>query len=229
MRIPRLPHSWTLSPRAAVEVQRRLACRVVPEGDPGTVRTVAGIDCAFSRDGSRCLAAVVVWDVEAAEVVETLSASRPLTFPYVPGLLSFREGPAIIAALRRVRSEPDLLMFDGQGIAHPRRFGIASHIGVLIDRPSIGCAKSRLVGDPVEPAPERGARRALIDRGERIGTVLRTRDGVKPLYISVGHRIDLARAERWTLRLARGYRLPEPTRRADRRVAELRRGREEGA
>jgi len=224
VRIPRVPHSWNLSPREAVDAQRRLAARVVPHGDPEPVRTVAGIDCAFSRDGSRCLAAVVVWDVADREVIEVRSASRPLTFPYVPGLLTFREGPAIIAALRRVRSEPDLLMFDGQGIAHPRRFGIAAHIGVLVDRPSVGCAKSRLVGEATEPASTRGSRRALRDHGERIGTVLRTRDGVRPLYVSVGHRIDLARAEHWVLALALGTRLPEPTRRADRRVAELRRG-----
>lgn len=223
MRLPRLPHRFDLSPRRAVAVQRSLAARVVAEGDPAPVRLVAGIDCAFSRDGTRCLAAAVVWDVERAEVAESRTASAPLRFPYVPGLLSFREGPAILAALRALESAPDLLVLDGHGIAHPRRFGIASHIGVLAGIPAIGCAKSRLVGEAREPSLRRGSRAALRDRGERIGTVLRTRSGVRPVFVSAGHLISLAAAERWVLRLALRARLPEPTRLADRRVAELRR------
>jgi len=222
MRIPRLPHRFALSPRAAVAVQRSLADRVIAAGEPRPVRLVAGIDCAFGRDGERCLAAVVVWDVAAGAVIEVRSRARPLRFPYIPGLLGFREGPAILAALRALRSAPDLLIFDGQGIAHPRRLGIASHIGVLLDLPAIGCAKSILVGEAREPARARGGRRPLIDRGERIGTLLRTRSGVRPVVVSAGHRISLAAAERWVLRLAIGHRLPEPTRLADREVAELR-------
>ena len=144
---------------------------------------------------------------------------RPVTFPYVPGLLSFREAPALLAVLRTVRSEPDALLLDGHGLAHPRRFGIACHVGVLVDRPTAGCAKSRLCGEHAEPGARRGARRPLRDRGERIGTVLRTRDDTRPVFASVGHRIDLPGAEALILASGAGYRLPEPTRRADRLVA----------
>ncbi len=165
---------------------------------------------------------MIVWDVSKAKVVEERVARKEVTFPYIPGLLSFREGPAILAALRRVKSKLDLLIFDGQGIAHPRRLGIACHIGWIADLPAIGCGKSRLVGKHREPGERRGCRTTLKDRGERIGTVLRTRDGVRPLYVSTGHRIDLAEAEKWVLRLATKVRLPEPVRRADRKVAEVR-------
>ena len=215
MKIGRAPHRWNLTPRAAVAVQRRLAGRVRRHGDGGRIRSVAGLDCAFSRDGTRCLAAAILWEVDSRRVVEERHAERPLTFPYVPGLLSFREAPALIAALRKLRSTPDALMLDGHGIAHPRRFGIACHLGILCDLPSVGVAKSLLVGEPREPAASRGSRRALLHRGERVGTVLRTRDGVKPVFVSVGHAIDLSDAERLVLRTCAGFRLPEPTRRAD--------------
>jgi deoxyribonuclease V len=187
------------------------------------IRTVAGVDCAFSRDGERCLAAAVVWDLEAQRVIEERHAWRPLRFPYVPGLLSFREAPAILAVLRALHGEPDAIMCDGHGLAHPRRFGIACHVGVLCDRPTLGVAKSRLVGEHGEPGPRRGARAALRHRGERIGTVLRTREGVKPVYVSVGHRIDLPTAERLALACVDRFRLPEPTRLADRAVAAAKR------
>lgn len=219
MKIPRAPHRWKLTPKQAVAVQRRLAARVSRRARRRRVRVVAGVDCAFSRDGALCLAAAVCWDLEAGEVVEEQVAVRPLTFPYVPGLLSFREAPAELAALRALRTTPDALMVDGQGIAHPRRIGIASHVGLLCDLPTVGVAKSRLCGTHREPGPARGARVALMDAGERIGSVLRTRDGVKPLYVSIGHAVDLPTAERWVLEAGAGYRLPEPTRRADRAVA----------
>lgn len=223
MKIPRAPHSWRLAPKQAVAVQRRLAGRVSRVARCHSVGLVAGVDCAFSRDGALCLAAAVCWDVAAGEVVEERVALRPLVFPYVPGLLSFREAPAILAALRALRTSPDALMVDGHGLAHPRRFGIASHVGVLCDLPCVGVAKSRLVGVHGEPAERRGSRRALTDRGERIGTVLRTREGVKPLYVSIGHAVDLPTACRWVLRTGAGFRLPEPTRRADRAVARAKR------
>lgn len=219
MKIPRAPHSWQLSPTRAIAVQRRLADRVRRGAPPRPIRTLAGVDCAFSADGGRCLAAAVVWDLESHRVIEERGAWRPLRFPYVPGLLSFREAPAVLAALRALRSEPDAVMCDGHGFAHPRRFGIACHVGVLCDRPTLGVAKSRLVGEHREPGVRRGSRAALRDRGERIGTVLRTRDGVKPVYVSVGHRLDLATAERLVLACSEGFRLPEPTRLADRAVA----------
>lgn len=223
MRIPPAPHSWSLSVPQAIRVQQRLAARVRWHGDRHGVRRVAGLDCAFTRDGARCLAAAVVFDLEDGMVLEQQLASRPLRFPYVPGLLSFREAPALLAALRKLRRRPDALMVDGHGLAHPRRFGIACHVGVICDLPSIGVAKSRLVGEHRTPRARRGSRAALRDRGERIGSVLRTREGVKPVYVSIGHAIDLPSAERLVLRAAAGYRLPEPTRLADAAVARAKR------
>lgn len=225
MKIPRVPHSWSLTPRQAAQVQSRLARRVRRTAPRGPIRRVAGVDCAFSRDGERCLAAAVVWDLDEECVVEERLATRPLRFPYVPGLLTFREAPAVLAALRALRTRPDALMVDGHGLAHPRRFGIACHLGVLCGITSIGVAKSRLVGEHREPGPERGACVPLDDGGERIGTVLRTRDRVRPVYVSIGHAVDLPTAERLVLRAGAGYRLPEPTRLADRAVA---RGKREG-
>ncbi len=223
MKIPRAPHSWTLSPKRAVAVQRALASRVRIEAPKRAIRLVAGVDCAFSRDGERCLAVAVVWDLQARELIEQRLAIRPLRFPYVPGLLSFREAPAVLAALRALRQTPDAIVCDGQGLAHPRRFGIACHVGVLCNMPTIGCAKSRLVGEHREPGTKRGARAPLLHEGETIGSVLRTRDAVKPVYVSVGHRIDQPTAERIVLEAAIAYRLPEPTRLADRAVAKAKR------
>jgi len=223
MKIPRVPHRWNLTPRQAVAVQRELAGRVLRQPLATPPRLVAGLDAAFTRDGERCIGGVVLWDVESREVVEEHFATRPLRFPYVPGLLSFREAPALLAALRKLRRTPDALMCDGQGLAHPRRFGIACHVGVLVDLPAVGCGKSRLVGEHREPALRRGSRTRLTHRGETIGSVLRTREGVKPIYVSIGHRIDQASAERLTLACAIGYRLPEPTRLADRLVARAKR------
>ncbi|MEM7410536.1 MAG: endonuclease V [Myxococcota bacterium] len=235
MQISRVPHSWNLSPRRAAEVQRTLAPRVRTRPTRRRLRFVVGVDCAFAEQrgqapaalGSDCLAAAVVWDAQEGCVVEERVASRPLRFPYVPGLLSFRELPAVLAALRRVRSEVDAIFVDGHGFAHPRRFGIACHLGVLADRPCVGVAKSRLVGSHREPGRARGDRTPLLDEGERLGTVLRSRDDTRPLFVSVGHAIDLATAESLVLQCGVGYRLPEPTRRADRLVALEKRARRE--
>ena len=219
MEIPPPPHRWNVSPREAAAIQQRLAARVIQEPLHRTPRLVAGIDAAFSPDGRFCIAGAVVWDRQAGEVVETRVARRRLDFPYVPGLLSFREAPAVIAALRKLRSEPQALVCDGHGVAHPRRFGLACHIGVLAGKPTLGCAKNRLVGRHREPGGRRGARAALIDRGELLGAVLRTRDGVRPVFVSVGHRADLDSAVKIVLACCVGFRLPEPTRLADRLVA----------
>jgi deoxyribonuclease V len=223
VRIPRAPHAWNLSPAAAAEIQRRLARRVGRRPPRRPIRIIAGVDCAFSEDGTRCLAAAIAWCAETRSLLEERVVSRPLRFPYVPGLLSFREAPAALAALRALDTEPDLLMVDGHGIAHPRRFGIASHLGVLCGIPTVGVAKSRLCGEHVEPGAARGSRAALVDAGDRIGTVLRTREGTRPVYVSIGHAIDLATAERQVLRAGEGFRLPEPTRWADRAVARAKR------
>ncbi len=223
MKIPSVPHRWSLTPRQAIAVQTKLASTVRQSKPDRPTRLVAGADMAISPDGRRCIAAVVLWDMGAQTIVEERVAVRTLTFPYVPGLLSFREAPVVLAALRKLRQTPDVLMCDGHGLAHPRRFGIACHLGVITGLPSIGCAKSRLVGEHEAPAEQRGAKAPLIHLGQTIGIVLRTRSGVKPVFVSVGHRIDLLSAERIVLRCALHYRLPEPTRLADRLAAKAKR------
>lgn len=210
----RAPHPWDLDPRDAVAVQRELSRRVVTQNQTGQVRTVAGVDVSTARNRAR--AAVVVLSFPSLEPVEASQADLPLTFPYIPGLLSFREGPAILAALESLQVEPDLLIFDGQGMAHPRRMGLATHLGIVVDRPSIGCAKSRLCGEHDEVGPQVGDYAELLHQGELIGAVLRTRQGVKPVYISVGHRVDLRAAISYVLQCGAGYRLPEPIRWAHR-------------
>lgn len=200
------------SPAAARRVQERLRHLVVARGEPKP-DLVAGVDVSEKADVAR--AAIVVLD-RALRVVEEVAVERPVPFPYVPGLLSFREIPSLLAAWRRLRSRPGLVVVDGQGLAHPRRFGIASHFGVLIDRPTIGSAKSLLVGEYAEPARERGAWSALRHRNETIGAALRTQEGRGVVFVSVGHRISLKSALRWILRLAPRTRLPEPQRLADR-------------
>lgn len=211
------PHRWDLSPAEAVALQRELAPRVVMRDElPVDVRRVAGVDVGFEDAGRITRAAVAVLDADTLEVTERALVRVPTTFPYVPGLLSFREIPGVLAALETLRVPPDLILCDGQGRAHPRRFGIACHLGVITGLPTIGVAKSRLVGSYDEPSAERGARAALRDRGEIIGTVLRTRGGVAPLFVSVGHKVSLATAEQWVLRLAPRFRLPETTRAAHR-------------
>lgn len=209
-------HPWPTTAAEAIAVQKALAPRVRPNGRPGRVRRVAGVDVAFPGGGAVTRAAVVVLSYPGLAVVERAAVEAPTRFPYVPGLLSFREAPAVLAALAALEEPPDLLMVDGQGLAHPRRFGIACHVGLLADLPAIGVAKSRLTGTHAEPGPERGARAPLMDGAETIGMVLRTRAGVRPLYVSAGHRIDLAAAVDWVLACAPRYRLPEPTRLADR-------------
>jgi deoxyribonuclease V len=180
------------------------------------VRRVAGVDVGFERAGAVTRAAVAVLDFPSLALVDQAIARQPTRFPYVPGLLSFREAPAVLAAFARLRAAPDLILYDGQGVAHPRRFGIASHLGVLLDAPTIGVAKTRLIGEHRALPARRGAWVPLLDDGETIGAVLRTRTAVKPLYISIGHRISLESAVRWTMACARKYRLPETTRWAHR-------------
>ncbi len=215
LKLPRLLHRWNVSPKQAVSIQRKLARRVIPIGETPRLHLAAGADCAFSSDREECIAAVVVWDVAARQVVEQIVVRRTVRFPYVPGLLTFREAPAILAAIRKLRREPDVFFFDGQGYAHPRRFGLACHLGVLMDRPSLGCAKSILIGEADAPGVRCGSTAPLVHNGEQIGSAVRTRDGVKPVYVSVGHRLSLAAAVEIVLACGAGFRLPEPTRRAD--------------
>jgi deoxyribonuclease V len=184
-------------------------------------RLVAGIDVACPSGSSAGVAGVVLMRLPSFQIVERRSAVAPLRFPYVPGFLSFREGEIVLAALRKLEGAPDLMLFDGQGICHPRRFGLAAHLGVILDRPAVGCAKSLLLGEHADPGARRGCRRRIVHRGETLGFALRTRDGVRPVYVSVGHRVDLPGAARAVLACGRGFRVPEPLREAHRWVGEI--------
>ena len=217
-------HSWEVTPREAVRLQTELRELVRLEPFAGPVSLVAGADVAFSRRDDLVFAAVVLMTWPECVTSTTATAVREGTFPYVPGLLSFREGPALLDAFGRLPQEPDLLFFDGQGIAHPRRLGLASHLGLLLDVPSIGCAKSRLCGEHADLGSVPGSVADLIDGGEVVGAAVRTRDGVRPLYVSPGHRMDLPSAVTFTLASCRGFRLPEPTRRAHALVTRLKTG-----
>jgi deoxyribonuclease V len=214
-------HSWRLTPRQAIALQRELAGRVLVEPLARPVRTVVGTDCALRPGGREIVAAAVLCDTRTLKVLASRHVVAPLEFPYVPGLLSFREAPAVIAAVEALPDRPELLLCDGQGIAHPRRLGLAAHVGLWLDLPTIGVAKSLLIGVHRPLGANRGCRAALRDHGQTIGSAVRTRTGVKPLYISVGHRITLGEAIRWTLRCARGYRLAEPNRQAHMLVGRL--------
>ena len=208
-------HPWDVSAEEAVAIQRRLRPLVEQRNSFAleAIRTIAGVDASYRDEGR---AAIVVLSYPELDVLETVEARRQTVFPYVPGLLSFREAPVVLDAIAKLTRPPDILMFDGQGYAHPRRLGLASHLGVYLDRPSIGCAKSRLIGTYDEPGPHTGDCSPLIQRGEQIGVVLRTKPRTNPLFISAGHKIDLPTAVEIVLRCLRGYRLPEPTRLADR-------------
>ncbi|HEB95122.1 MAG TPA: deoxyribonuclease V [Sedimenticola thiotaurini] len=209
-------HPWDVTPAEAREIQQRLRERVECHDRLDPVRLVAGVDVGFEDGGRTTRAAVALLHFPSLEPAGEAIARQPTRFPYIPGLLSFREIPAVLAALEQLRQRPDLLLCDGQGIAHPRRLGIASHLGLLTDTPSIGVAKTRLIGSHDEPSMEKGAWVPLLDRGERIGAVLRTRTGVKPLFISCGHRVGLETAIHFVLACTTRYRLPETTRRAHR-------------
>jgi deoxyribonuclease V len=207
-------HRWDVTPAEAIAIQSDLRRRVMCTPLRVDVRTVAGVDVGVR--GDTALAAVVVLSYPELTLLDKVTVEATVTFPYVPGLLAFRECPAVLAAFERVTVAPDLIIVDGHGFAHPRRFGLACHLGVLLDRPTIGCAKSRLVGTHEEPGQEAGSRAPLVDGGEQIGAALRTKAGARPLYVSVGHRVDGESAVRWVLACCRGYRLPETSRLAHR-------------
>lgn len=209
-------HPWSVSPAEAVAIQQRLRALVETEDRLGPVRFVAGVDVGFEDDYAITRAAIAVLRFPELELHDQAVARRPTQFPYVPGLLSFREIPAVLDALERLRQPPDLLLCDGQGIAHPRRVGIATHLGLVTGISSIGVGKSRLTGHYREPGQDKGDRSPLMAGSERIGTVLRSRSGVRPLFVSPGHLVTHQEAVDWVLRCLTRYRLPEPIRMADR-------------
>jgi deoxyribonuclease V len=205
-------HSWRVGIPEAREIQRSLAERVSRSGEVESPHFIAGVDISVRRETAQATGAVVVLEYPELKVVEVKLSRDRLGLAYIPGLLSFREAPLILAACRSLESVPDLFLVDGQGIAHPRRLGLASHLGLFLDTPTIGCAKSLLCGRHEVPAGEVGSRAEIMDRGETIGMALRTKTEVKPVYVSIGHKLSLESAVGWVLKCCRGYRLPEPTR-----------------
>jgi deoxyribonuclease V len=218
-------HPWQVTAHEAIAIQKRLRAQVITENTLGEVRYIAGADIATSKDSPRAYAGVVVLSYPGLEVVEERGLADEVTFPYIPGLLAFREGPPLIKVFEQLTIEPDVIVFDGQGLAHPRGMGIATHMGLVFDKPSIGCAKSLLYGRYREPDLEKGAWAELRDpQGHIIGAVLRSKPKTTPIFVSIGHRLDLPAAVRILIECARGFRIPEPTRLAHNFVTQLSRG-----
>lgn len=213
-----IQHQWNLSEMEAVELQRELAKKVITEDGLDPIHHVAGVDVAYSKNNDTLIAAIVVLELDSLKIVESVVIEDTVQFPYIPGLFSFRELPPIIKAFEKIKTTPQLVVCDGQGLAHPRRFGLACHLGILYDIPTIGCGKTKLSGNFTEPDQHRGAQSPLIDNREIIGNVLRTQKNINPIFVSIGHRISLTTACQWILKLAPKYRLPETTRQADQLV-----------
>jgi deoxyribonuclease V len=217
-----LHHAWNVSEVEAIEIQTRLASLAVRTDATGDVRRIAGVDVAYDDSNSKLFAAVVVLDAKTGETVEIGQAAGKVAFPYVPGLFAFRELPHLLAAMATLDTKPDLVICDGQGISHPRRCGLATHLGLLADLPTIGCGKTRHIGEFGNLDNERGSTTNLCDGNEVIGKVVRTQDGVKPLFVSIGHRVSLDTAVGWILKLSSKFRQPEPIRRANEFVCQMR-------
>lgn len=217
-------HSWNVSVVEAKQTQERLRQKVIvsPLTDP--VTCVGGADVSFDKGSNVVHAAIVVLQFPDLSLVEQQGVTEVVDFPYVPGLLAFREGPPVLHAWEKLQHKPDAILFDAHGVAHPRRFGLACHLGVILDIPSVGCAKSVLVGTYAEPGSKVGDSSPLVDKGEEVGAAVRTRNGVSPVFVTVGHRVDLPSAIRLTLDCVGGHRVPEPTRQAHLAVNILRRG-----
>jgi len=217
-------HPWNVTPSEAVAIQKDLAGRVDRTHRLKKPKRIAGADISLTQSRGTAFAGVVVLDADTLEVLDEHTLQGTVDFPYIPGLLSFREAPLLLQLFARIEPAPDLIMLDGQGIAHPRGLGLASHLGLFLNRPTIGCAKSRLVGTHREPARSKGSHTPLKDdAGHTLGAALRTREGCKPIFVSVGHKIDLERAIEWVLRVSPRYRIPEPTRQAHNLVNRVRR------
>lgn len=222
-RLRRLYDKDRMDVREAFSIQRDLSRKVIKKDCTNRVTTVAGADLAVSKHSKKLLCGIVVFSFPELEIIEKRWEIAEEKFPYIPTLLAFREGPAVISTFGKLSNRPDVLIMDGQGLAHPRKFGIACHVGVLLDIPTMGIAKKRLYGDYKEPSLKRGSREDLVDPqdGSTIGAVVRTRDNVKPVFVSVGNKLDLETAVGITLSCNGGYKVPEPTRIADGYVAEL--------
>ncbi|MBW2594582.1 MAG: deoxyribonuclease V [Deltaproteobacteria bacterium] len=218
------PHDWNVSYDRAREIQNELRGKLIlhDENLPDKIKTIAGADISYSRGSNTFFAVVMILDFPTMEIIEQASSSGMIDFPYIPGLLTFREGPVLLEAFRKLSLSPDIIIFDGQGIAHPRGIGLASHMGLFLNTPSIGCAKTRLVGSYDEAGNEPGDFSPLVHNGETRGAVLRTKKKVNPVFVSQGHKIGFDMAIDITLSSCRGYRLPEPTRKAHLAVNEIR-------
>lgn len=215
---PVINHPWRVDKKEATKIQNDLSKKVLTEDKFNKINLVGGVDVAYEKNGEVAISTVIVLEPESLKVVEIATSQCIVTFPYTPGLFSFREIPPLIEAFSKLSHIPDLIICDGQGIAHPRRFGLASHLGVLFNIPSIGCGKKNLIGASKDPGLERGCFSDIIDNGEVIGRALRTQKSKKPIYISIGHRVSLETATHWILKLSQKYRLPETTRIADQAV-----------
>jgi deoxyribonuclease V len=215
-------HDWDVKPARAIELQNEWRAKVKIEAPQREIYTIAGCDISFNKFSETIYAGIVVWEIATQKVIEQQGVVTTAQFPYIPGLLSFREVPALLEAWAKLESEPDAVMLDGQGIAHPRRIGVGAHFGLLVERPTIGCAKSVLVGKFDDPEPQRGSWSPMIHKGETVGAALRTKNKVQPVYISPGHLMDLPTAIDLALQCDGGYRVPEPTRQAHLYVNELR-------
>lgn len=216
------PATYDVTPAAAAEMQERLAKLVSLEDDFGPVSRIAGLDVSIARGWDTGTCGIVVLSYPDMRAVETTEYTGPVKFPYIPGLLAFREMPLLLGAFKQLRHPPDMLFLDGHGFAHPRRFGLACHAGLALNMPAVGIAKSRLIGHYEEPGFESGSVSPLLDEAERIGDVLRTKDGVKPIFVSPGHRVSFETAIRLALECTRRYRVPEPTRLAHNLVSAVR-------
>lgn len=216
-------HKWDISPKEGIELQKKLTKEIKLIHLESLPKTVAGADVSYDRGSNIFFAGIVVLSFPGMEIIDEVSASGEVNFPYIPGLLSFREGPVLVEAFRKLETAPDLIMFDGQGIAHPRGLGIASHMGLLLNIPSIGCAKTKLCGDYSEPGREKGSYSPLLMKGKEIGAVLRTKSRVKPIFVSPGHLVDIRSCLDIVLTSSKKYRLPEPTRQAHLFVNRVRR------
>ena len=207
-------HSWDVSPSEAIQIQKGLTQKILPEKSFDKLSKIAGVDISFSREKNEATSGAIIFSFPSLSIIEKRVITTKVKFPYIPGLLAFREGPAVLSAFDILETEPDLIIFDAQGIAHPRGIGLASHMGLILDKPAIGCAKSCLCGEYEEPPDKQGSFTHIKKGNKILGAVLRTKEKTKPVFVSIGHRIDLETSIEVVLQCCRGYRLPEPTRHA---------------